>query len=343
MVRAQLLGGRCKFLFAIYVHCMAMKKDGLTTQIRAFDTQSLADAVSQLRGGAPVALPTETVYGLAANAGSGKAVAEIYRVKNRPSFNPLIVHIADLAAAERIGVFSGAARKLADHFWPGPLTMVVPLGEAGRKTISPAVTAGLDTIALRCPAHPVMRAVLEQSGLPLAAPSANRSGAISPTTAQHVADSLGENVSMILDGGPCGEGLESTIVSVADAGWRVLRPGPITAAQIGDILGMAQSAAPQQDAGKITAPGQLASHYAPTKPLRLAANSAAADEWYIGFGVADGDDNLSPTGDLAEAAAALYAALHRADVAAPPKIAIAPIPDAGIGAAINDRLKRAAA
>lgn len=318
-----------------------MKKDGFKTQIRAFDAESLAQAVAALHADRPVALPTETVYGLAANARSADAVAEIYRAKNRPSFNPLIVHIADYDAAAQIGDFSHAAKKLAKAFWPGPLTMVLPLTEYGRHIISPAVTAGLDTIALRCPAHPVMRAVLDASQLPLAAPSANASGAISPTIAQHAADSLCGRIEWVLDGGACQQGLESTIVAVDAGSWRILRPGPIDAQQISEILPI-QGAAPVQPDNKITAPGQLTSHYAPSKPLRLNAHSADADEWLIGFGDIIGDDNLSRSGDLAQAAARLYAALHKADAAAPPRIAVAPIAAHGIGIAINDRLKRAA-
>lgn len=332
---------RCKILFAIYVHCMTMKKDGFKTHIRAFDDKSLTEAVIALRSDWPVALPTETVYGLAANAASADAVAEIYRAKNRPSFNPLIVHAPDCSAAARIGEFCDHAKKLAEAFWPGPLTMVLPLTAHGRHVICPAVTAGLDTIALRCPAHPVMRAVLEASGLLLAAPSANASGGISPTTAQHVAASLDGRIGLVLDGGASEQGLESTIISVNAAGWSILRPGPISAQQIGAILDV-----PQQETvhvkGFITAPGQLASHYAPSKPLRLNAVQAGADEWLIGFGDVPGDDNLSARGDLAEAAARLYAALHKADASPKARIAVAAVARTGIGLAINDRLQRAA-
>jgi L-threonylcarbamoyladenylate synthase len=320
---------------------MTMKKDGFKTQIRAFDDNALAEAVAALRSDAPVALPTETVYGLAANAQSADAVAEIYRAKNRPSFNPLIVHVLDSAAAAQIGEFSEHAKKLAKEFWPGPLTMVLPITPHGREVICPAVTAGLDTIALRCPAHPAMRAVLDASGLPLAAPSANASGAISPTIAQHVAASLDGRIGLVLDGGSSEQGLESTIISVDDAGWTILRPGPISAEQIGVILQMPQNHT-ALDKGSITAPGQLASHYAPTKSLRLNAVQAEADEWLIGFGDVPGDDNLSARGDMAEAAARLYAALHKADAAPKARIAIAPIARSGIGLAINDRLQRAA-
>jgi L-threonylcarbamoyladenylate synthase len=321
---------------------MTMNKDGFKTQIKIFDTRSLAEAVAYLHAGRTVALPTETVYGLAADATSSSAVAEIYRAKNRPSFNPLIVHVADQSAAAGIGYFSQKAEKLAQHFWPGPLSMVVPLTDQGKAAMSPSVTAGLDTIALRCPAHPVMRAVLEQSALPLAAPSANMSGAISPTEAQHVADSLGDRVALVLDGGACQQGLESTIISVDDDGWRILRPGPITREEISALLGDEEEPDPNAHPDTVTSPGQLASHYAPSKTLRCNVIDLQADEWLIGFGDIEGDDNLSPTSDLAEAAANLYAALHRADASSKARIAIVPIPLTGIGIAINDRLKRAA-
>ncbi|MCP5387169.1 MAG: threonylcarbamoyl-AMP synthase [Novosphingobium sp.] len=302
------------------------------------DSAGIARAAERLRGGALVAVPTETVYGLAARADSADAVAAIYRAKGRPDFNPLIVHVASLEQAGELAEIGADARKLADAFWPGALTLVVPLRAGAR--IAPAVTAGLETIALRCPEHPVMRAVLSESGLPLAAPSANRSGGVSPTRADHVAASLGEAAGLILDGGACAAGIESTIVALRrDGSWQVLRPGPVTKTQISGILG------PESDAAtpRIEAPGQLASHYAPGKPVRLNAREAAADEFWIGFGDRQGDANLSASGDLAEAAAHLYACLHLAAAAPQPRIAVAPVPDEGIGAAINDRLRRAAA
>jgi L-threonylcarbamoyladenylate synthase len=303
----------------------------------ADDDAALARAAALLRDGRLVAVPTETVYGLAARADRAEAVAAIYRAKGRPDFNPLIVHVPDLAAAERLAVLDERARALAAAFWPGPLTMVLPL-RAGAE-IAPAVTAGLPTLALRCPAHPAIRAVLAACGLPLAAPSANRSGAISPTTAEHVAASLGERVDLILDAGATGHGIESTIVALRADGWEVLRPGPVTAAQIAALLGV--EASPGEARG-IEAPGQLASHYAPGKPVRLEAESAASDEFLIGFGPVAGDTSLSPTGDLAEAAARLYAALHLGAADQRPRIAVAPIPREGIGLALNDRLGRAA-
>jgi len=308
-------------------------------EIRPADAAGIAEAATVLRGGGLVALPTETVYGLAARADSADAVAAIYRAKGRPDFNPLIVHVPTPGAARELALFDERAEQLAAAFWPGALTMVLPLRAGAR--IAPAVTAGLPTIALRCPAHPVMRAVLEASALPLAAPSANRSGAISPTAAAHVAASLGGAVPLVLDGGACAAGIESTIVALrGDGSWQVLRPGPIDEARISGILGGPPAAV---TSAAIEAPGQLASHYAPGKPLRLDAREAAADEFLIGFGAVAGDASLSPSGDLAEAAARLYACLHQAAAAGQPRIAVAPIPGHGIGAAIMDRLRRAAA
>ncbi len=302
------------------------------------DPTGIAVAAERLRAGGLVALPTEPVYGLAARADSASAVAQIYRAKGRPDFTPLIVHIPDIAAAERIAEFDDRARRLAAAFWPGALTMVLPLRiNAG---IAPAVTAGLPTIALRCPAHPAMRAVLQAADLPLAAPSANRSGGVSPSRAEHVAASLGAAVDLVLDGGPCAAGIESTIVALRNSGWEILRPGPITEAQIADVLGPSEASLAK---GGIEAPGQLASHYSPGKPVRLGAESAQADEFLIGFGPVAGQISLSPSGDLAEAASRLYDCLHAAQNAAQPRIAIAPVPDDGIGKAINDRLGRAAA
>lgn len=308
------------------------------TRIAPADPVAIAEAAALLRAGELVAVPTETVYGLAARADSADAVAAIYRAKGRPDFNPLIVHVPSLDAARALGDFDARAETLAERFWPGALTLVVPLKEGAR--IAPAVTAGLPTIALRCPAHPVMRALLEAVALPLAAPSANRSGAVSPTRAEHVAASLGDAVPLVLDGGACSAGIESTIAALReDGGWQVLRPGPVSEAELAAVLGCpAQAVSP----GRIEAPGQLASHYSPGKPLRLGAEQAATDEYLIGFGPLAGAVSLSPRGDLAEAAARLYQCLHQAAAAVQPRIAVAPIPDHGIGAAINDRLRRAA-
>ena len=302
------------------------------------DEAAVAAASDLLRGGQIVAIPTETVYGLAADASNAGAVAKIYAAKGRPDFNPLIVHVPDKAAAERLAVFDALADRLAAAFWPGPLTLVLPVRDDA--PVTRAVTAGLPTIAIRCAAHPVMQAVLAASHLNLAAPSANISGGISPTRAEHVLASLGGAVPMILDAGPCAAGLESTIVAVRPSGWQRLRPGPVTVEAISAIAG-----SPPLDIAheNIEAPGQLASHYAPSKALRLNADAVRADEYLIGFGSLGGDDNLSASSDLAQAAAQLFDALHRADASDAKTIAVVPIPDNGIGIAINDRLARAAA
>ncbi len=308
--------------------------------IRKAVATALAEAAAVLRAGGTVAVPTETVYGLAARADSDAAVAAIYRAKGRPDFNPLIVHVTGVEQAESLALFDARARLLVRHFWPGALTLVLPLRpDAG---LAAAVTAGLPTIALRCPAHPVMQSLLAATGLPLAAPSANRSGGVSPTCADHVSASLGGKVDLILDGGACAAGIESTIVALRDEGqWQVLRPGPISEAELAEALGSAPASA-SGPAG-IEAPGQLASHYAPGKPVRLGVITAADDEFHIGFGEIAGDMCLSASGDLAEAAARLYAALHAAAASFHPRIAVAAVPHGGIGAAINDRLRRAAA
>ena len=300
------------------------------TRILTFSDEAI-DAAARLIGeGFPVAIATETVYGLAADATNAEAVARIYEAKGRPSFNPLIVHVPDLTAAERIGEFSNVARALADQYWPGPLTLVVPLrADAG---IASLVTAGLSTIALRVPAHPAMQALLRRTGRPLAAPSANASGRISPTRAEHVLKSLEGRIPLIVDAGPTERGLESTIVAATDGQIRLLRRGPVSVAGAIEAV-----------TAEIEAPGQLASHYAPSKPLRLNAAEATQDEFMIGFGKAGGDVNLSANGDPVEAAARLFELLHVADGSANPRIAVAPIPDEGLGAAINDRLRRAAA
>jgi len=300
------------------------------TRILTFNDEAIDAAARLIDEGYPVAIATETVYGLAADATNAEAVARIYEAKGRPSFNPLIVHVPDLTAAERIGVFGNEARALADQYWPGPLTLVVPLrADAG---IAPLVTAGLTTIALRVPAHPAMQALLRRAGRPLAAPSANASGRISPTRAEHVLKSLDDRIPLIIDAGPTERGLESTIVAATDGRIRLLRRGPV------EVAGAIEA-----EAAEIEAPGQLASHYAPSKPLRLNAAEATQDEFMIGFGKAGGDVNLSANGDPVEAAAHLFDLLHVADASAKPRIAVVPIPDEGLGAAINDRLRRAAA
>jgi len=299
------------------------------TEVLAAGPQEIAKAAHCLESGGLVAVPTETVYGLAARADCDDAVAKIYAAKGRPDFNPLIVHVRGLEQAARYALLSPQAMALAEAHWPGPLTLVLPRrADAG---LAGAVTAGLPTIALRAPAHPVMQALLEAVDFPLAAPSANRSGFISPTCAGHVLASLDGRIDLVLDGGPTTAGVESTIVAVrADGSIEELRPGPLQIA--------AQAAG-----GGIEAPGQLASHYAPGKPLRLGAVHADADEFWIGFGAIVGDCTLSASGDISEAAARLYACLHEAARARQPRIAVAPVPDNGVGRAINDRLRRAAA
>ena len=292
--------------------------------------EAIAEAARLLLAGQPVAIPTETVYGLAADATNAEAVARIYAAKGRPRFNPLIVHVPNLEAAERIGKFDREARKLAQKYWPGPLTLVVPLVEGA--AIPGIVTAGLQTIALRVPAHPAMQALLKACGRPLAAPSANASGLISPTRASHVMASLKGRIPLVIDGGATQRGIESTIVAATDGHLRLLRRGPIEV-----------EAAEVKRASAIEAPGQLASHYAPKKPLRLDATEAADGEYLIGFGPVRGNVTLSETGDPVEAAARLFDLLHQADAAPQQRIAIAPVPGDGIAAAIRDRLKRAAA
>lgn len=294
-----------------------------------FTEEAIAEAARLVREGQPVAIATETVYGLAADAQNPQAVARIYEAKGRPSFNPLIVHVLDLLAAKHIGDFSDRATNLAEQHWPGPLTLVVPLRKGA--AIASLVTAGLSTIALRVPAHPAMQALLGAVGRPLAAPSANASGSISPTRAEHVLKSLGGRIPMIIDAGPTERGLESTIIAATNEQLRLLRRGPVEIAEAVEASG-----------DEIEAPGQLASHYAPSKPLRINAVSAADDEFLIGYGDVDGDINLSPSGNLVEAAWRLFDALHAADASDKLRIAIATIPENGLGAAINDRLRRAA-
>ncbi|ABG32910.1 threonylcarbamoyl-AMP synthase [Roseobacter denitrificans] len=296
----------------------------------------IAQAADLLRTGALVAFPTETVYGLGADARNGRAVATVFEAKGRPSFNPLIVHVHDATQARRFCHWSDSAEKLATAFWPGPVSLVLPLRE--EHGLSSLVTAGLPTVALRVPAHPAARALLRAFDGPVAAPSANPSGKISPTTARHVAEGLGTKVAAILDDGPCSVGLESTIVGL-DAAPCLLRPGGLPAEEIERVLGQTLSRATE---GKISAPGQLVSHYAPDGHVRLNATSAQAGEVLLGFGHMDCDLNLSRDGDLTEAASALFESLHQLD-ATGKAIAVAPIPQHGLGAAINDRLRRAAA
>jgi L-threonylcarbamoyladenylate synthase len=298
------------------------------TRVVPFSDDAIAQAAELIRNGQPVAIATETVYGLAADATNAAAVARIYEAKDRPSFNPLIVHVPDLAVAQKVGDFSPDAIALARQHWPGPLTLVVPLKpDSG---IASLVTAGLPTIALRVPAHRAMQALLGASGRPLAAPSANSSGSISPTRAEHVLKSLGGKIPLIVDDGPCERGIESTIVAATGGPLRLLRPGPI---EIDAVVSTTSA---------IEAPGQLQSHYAPAKPLRINIVNADDDEFLVGFGVVPGDVSLSRSGDLDEAATRLFDLLHQADASAKARIAVAPVPDDGLGAAINDRLRRAA-
>ncbi|MBB5516976.1 L-threonylcarbamoyladenylate synthase [Rubricella aquisinus] len=295
----------------------------------------VAEAAALLAAGALVAFPSETVYGLGADARNGQAVAAIYAAKERPSFNPLIIHVPDLAAAERWGVFSPEARALALAFWPGALTLVVPK----RDGLSDLVTAGGPMVAIRVPAHPLAQRLLRAADAPIAGPSANPSGRISPTRVQHVLDGLDGRIAAVLDGGDCTVGVESTIV-----GWRAGRACLLRAGGVPKEALEAALAGPLQDGEDLEtpeAPGQLTSHYAPNGTVRLNALAPNADEVWLGFGPGVDGLNLSRTGDLAEAAANLFACLHALNDAK--KIAVAPIPDQGLGRAINDRLRRAAA
>ena len=307
------------------------------------DPAGIAAAADVLRAGGLVAVPTETVYGLAARADDGAAVAGIYAAKGRPSFNPLIVHVADVGQAETLAIFSPLAHALARAFWPGPLTLVLP--RRADAAVASLVTAGLETIALRWPAHPVMQALVRAVG-PLAAPSANASGRISPTRASHVLESLDVPV---IDAGPCAAGVESTIVAVEAGGWRLLRPGALAVEAIVEVAGepltplaFGESTLSREGRG-VEAPGMMESHYAPQQPVRLEAVTAGPDEYHIGFGPVAGDATLSASGDLTEAAACLFDLLHVAQASGRAGIAVAPVPNHGLGLAINDRLARAAA
>lgn len=298
-------------------------------------------AASLLHDDALVAFPTETVYGLGGDATSDRAVAAIFAAKERPTFNPLIVHVADLASAEKLAVFDERACAIAGRFWPGPLTLVLKRSTAC--PISRLASAGLETVALRAPAHPLAQALLRATGRPLAAPSANRSGHVSPTTADHVLDELGGRIAAVLDGGPCRVGIESTVIDLSAAQPALLRPGGVTREQLEAVLGHLGDTG---HAGAPHSPGMLERHYAPARPLRLAATTVAPDEALLAFGDpllgAAVTFNLSPTRDLTEAAANLFAALRALDQARFKAIAVMPIPETGLGAAINDRLRRAA-
>ena len=301
-------------------------------------------AVGMLAAGELVAFPTETVYGLGADARNPRAVASVYAAKGRPAFNPLIVHVADRAAAAAVAAFPAAAELLAERFWPGPLTLVLPRRSGAG--LAEAATAGLPTVAVRVPAHPLARRLLAAFGGPLVGPSANPSGRVSPTTRAHVLDGLGGRIAAVLDGGACPVGVESTIVGFdADGTAMLLRPGGLSREAIEAALGAPLG---ERAGSAVTAPGQLASHYAPAVAVRLAAEGPGPDEVWLGFGP-DGQAglNLSPSGDLGEAAANLFAHLRAADALAAKRgargIAVAPVPRDGLGLAINDRLARAAA
>jgi len=321
----------------------------LDTRTLTASGPAIAEAARIVRAGGLVAFPTETVYGLGTVATSGAAVARLYAAKGRPTFNPLIVHVADPAAARGLGKFNAAALALAGAFWPGPLTLVLP--KTDDCPVSDLATAGLDTVAVRAPDHPVAHALIEATGRPLVAPSANRSGRVSPTTAAHVAADLGGRIDLVLDAGPTRVGVESTIVACLSEATALLRPGGVARAAIEQILGRPLTAPAPARADAPQAPGMLASHYAPATPLRLDADRVGADEALLAFGTslppradrAVAVLNLSPAGDVVEAAANLFAHLRALDRTGARAIAAMSVPREGLGEAINDRLARAAA
>jgi L-threonylcarbamoyladenylate synthase len=316
------------------------------TQRLSADEAGIAAAAELLRAGRLVALPTETVYGLAADASDDRAVASIYAAKERPSFNPLISHLPDVETARRQGLFDAPALALAKAFWPGPLTLVVPASSSC--TVCSLARAGLDSVALRVPSHPVARAVLQAAGRPIAAPSANRSGRVSPTQAEHVFADLDRRIDAVLDAGPTAVGVESSIVACLGGAPRLLRPGGVPRAALEAAIGQALVIVEEGGTAPL-APGLLASHYAPRAAVRLDAEAPRPGEAWLGFGPEPSQAspaltfNLSPAGDLTEAAANLFAAMRHLDDQRPATIAVAPIPMHGLGEAINDRLRRAAA
>jgi L-threonylcarbamoyladenylate synthase len=325
-------------------------KVGLTTQILPASEAAVATAARSLNQGGLVAFPTETVYGLGADATNAAAIADLYQAKGRPAFNPLIAHVGDLAAARQIARFDAAALALAEAFWPGPLTLVLPKAEGC--AVADLATAGLDTVAIRIPAHPVARDILRLFGRPVVAPSANLSGHVSPTTAAHVESDLSGRIDLIVDGGPVAVGVESTIVGCFEQPM-LLRPGGLPRAEIERVLGRSLLQAPvdaDSDSGQPLAPGMLASHYAPRATVRLHADRIEPGEALLAFGLGaiSGIDgaaavmNLSARGDVAEAAANLFSHLRALDAKGARTIAVMPIPDEGLGEAINDRLRRAA-
>jgi L-threonylcarbamoyladenylate synthase len=310
------------------------------------DPPPIAEAAAILRDGGLVAFPTETVYGLGADATNDAAVARIFAAKSRPRFNPLIVHVADLDAARRLVNMDDEARRFAELFWPGPLTLVLPRRDDCR--VSLLASAGLETLAVRIPAHPVAQSLLRACGRPIAAPSANHAGRISPTTAQHVRDEVGERVQLILDGGPCRVGIESTVLDLSGPRPALLRPGGVSKEAIEAMLGRVDLPSTVEDGVARASPGLMTSHYAPSLPLRLAAIDRRPGEAFIAFGpppeqVGAADAQLSATGDPTEAAAQLFATLRALDRSPYIGLAVMPIPTQGLGAAINDRLERAAA
>ena len=304
----------------------------------------IGEAARALRAGKLVAFPTETVYGLGGDATNDRAVAAIFAAKGRPSFNPLIVHVSSAAAAGQFAELGAKAQVVAKRFWPGPLTLVLPRRRDCK--ISLLATAGLDSVALRVPAHKTAQTLLMMAGVPLAAPSANPSGRLSPTEADHVLNDLGDRVEFVIDDGPCAIGVESTVLSLLEDKPRILRPGAVTAEQLSEALQEpVETEAGAEDAAAPRSPGRLLSHYAPTLPVRLGATSAEPDEALLGFGPEAPRDalNLSSSGDLQEAAANLFAMLRKLDDPKHRGIAVMPIPETGLGRAINDRLRRAAA
>jgi L-threonylcarbamoyladenylate synthase len=318
-----------------------------TQRLRA-DEAGIAEAARLLRAGKLVALPTETVYGLAADATDGRAVASIYAAKERPSFNPLISHLPDTAAARREGLFDAAALALAKAFWPGPLTLIVPVSPGC--TVSDLARAGLGSVALRVPSHPVAHAVLAAAGRPIAAPSANRSGRVSPTLPEHVLVDLDGRIDAVLEAGPTEIGLESSIVACLGGAPKLLRPGGVPRAALEAAIGRELVIADAAQGAAPISPGLLASHYAPEAAVRLEAAAPLPGEAWLGFGPEPEGHalpplslNLSTKGDLAEAAANLFAALRQLDEAGATTIAVAPVPMQGLGEAINNRLGRAAA
>ena len=310
---------------------------GKRTEIRPFGPEAIAAAAALIRAGEPVAVATETVYGLAADATQPLAITRIYETKGRPRFNPLICHMADLAMAEKHAVFDPLSRRIAEAFWPGPLTIVAPVRDRDR--VCDLARAGLDSVAVRVPAHPRARAVIGAFGGPVVAPSANRSGRPSPTTFADALEETGQAVGAAVDGGACAVGVESTVVSVLDGKVSLLRPGSVTREELQAVVG------PLDEGGQgHRSPGRLALHYAPDAPVRIEAEGARDGEILLGFGPGVGDPrwSLSPTGDLREAAANLFRLLREADRVKPAGIAVSPVPAKGLGEAINDRLRRAA-